>query len=473
MKNIFRKFWQAVVLGLGISLMLASPALATANLTFDQNTTIDLSSPDINITILAASTATSLVVNAGDFTVVVPASGTFTVTSASRGLAVSGNSSANVISLTCNTSLLASLAITATSEETITVTPTSGQCSTGSGGGGGGGGGGASTAPVITSFTASPASITAGQSSTLSWNVANATSLSVNQGVGSLPSSATGTKVVSPTVTTTYTLTITNSAAQSVTATATVTIAGTTPAPSSGGTSVHPDGTLVLDGQTVYLIQDGQRLGFRDEAEYKSHGYNFDQVVSASDADKALPSSDSSIVKALEGTLVLDSSDNRTVYMIGLNNTKRGFVSAEVFKALGYSFSGLPKINLSDYTVGPVISNSTDPHPEGALVLDGQTVWWVLNGTRQGFESEAVFNTYGFSFTKVVQSNAADMALSQGPLVKFRDGTLVSEGGLYYLISDGKKLSFASASDLTGRGYKTSNAISASLTNYESGGNVQ
>ncbi|MFN8011054.1 MAG: hypothetical protein U0P81_06590 [Holophagaceae bacterium] len=73
--------------------------------------------------------------------------------------------------------------------------------------------------PTITSFTASPAAILAGDSSTLSWAVSNATGLSIS-GIGAV----TGTSVsVSPALTTTYTLTASN-ALGNVTATATVTV---------------------------------------------------------------------------------------------------------------------------------------------------------------------------------------------------------------------------------------------------------
>lgn len=63
--------------------------------------------------------------------------------------------------------------------------------------------------PTITSFTASPTSITFGESSILSWSTKNATSISINQGVGNV--SATGTVEVSPEETTTFILTATNS----------------------------------------------------------------------------------------------------------------------------------------------------------------------------------------------------------------------------------------------------------------------
>ena len=239
----------------------------------------------------------------------------------------------------------------------------------------------------------------------------------------------------------------------------------------SGG-GVHANGTLILDGKTVYLIKDGKKYGFRNPDEYKSHGYSFGQAVAANAQDKALQQAEF-VQKALEGTLVLDASDGRTVYMIGVGGTKRGFASAEVFKTLGYSFSSLPKINLTDYPAGSPINSASEPHPEGALVRQSNgTVWWILGGKKQGFESMAVFNTYGFPTSRLVKSNAADLALSEGPLVKFRDGTLVKDGSNYYFISDGKKLMFASAADVAAKGYKTSNAISASLSKYDGGGMV-
>ncbi|MFC1905578.1 zinc-ribbon domain-containing protein [Chloroflexota bacterium] len=66
------------------------------------------------------------------------------------------------------------------------------------------------TTPVVASFTADPSAITTGQTATLSWDVSGATSVTIDQGIGTV--SSTGTKVLSPTATTTYTLTATNSA---------------------------------------------------------------------------------------------------------------------------------------------------------------------------------------------------------------------------------------------------------------------
>jgi hypothetical protein len=78
-------------------------------------------------------------------------------------------------------------------------------CTAGGGTGNTGGGTTTPTAPVISSFTASPSVITSGQSSRLSWSVTNANSLSLNNSVVS----GSGT-TVAPLGTTTYTLKASN-----------------------------------------------------------------------------------------------------------------------------------------------------------------------------------------------------------------------------------------------------------------------
>ena len=99
-------------------------------------------------------------------------------------------------------------------------------------------------APKISSFTASPATIDKGKSSTLKWSTANATSLSISPGVGTV----TGTLVkVSPTSTMTYTLTATNSV-KTVTATVKVTVRGT-PTTVSGAISASPNPCAIAAGK--------------------------------------------------------------------------------------------------------------------------------------------------------------------------------------------------------------------------------
>jgi hypothetical protein len=95
-------------------------------------------------------------------------------------------------------------------------------------------------APVISSFSATPASITSGGSSTLAWAVTGATSISIDRGVG--PVSGTSTPV-SPSATTTYTLTATSAAGSSTAAiTVIVTGGGVAGACNSASTQLFPPG---------------------------------------------------------------------------------------------------------------------------------------------------------------------------------------------------------------------------------------
>lgn len=82
------------------------------------------------------------------------------------------------------------------------------------------------TAPTIQTFTASPESLTIGQSAALAWSVFGATSVSIDQGIGIV--SATGSTSVTLAITRTYTLTATN-AAGTVTAAVTVAVGGEAP----------------------------------------------------------------------------------------------------------------------------------------------------------------------------------------------------------------------------------------------------
>lgn len=84
-------------------------------------------------------------------------------------------------------------------------------------------------APVISSFTATPSSAVAGSAVVLAWNVTNASTTSINNGVGTVSSTSI---TVNPLVTTTYTLTATNPNS-SVTSNVTVTVT-----PVGGGTGL-------------------------------------------------------------------------------------------------------------------------------------------------------------------------------------------------------------------------------------------
>ena len=90
----------------------------------------------------------------------------------------------------------------------------------------------AASLPVI-QFSVNPTSITPRGSAILSWNVTNATTVVIDQGIGQVALS--GTRAVSPNVPMIYTLTAAN-AAGSATSTVALSVAPGLPSNSSGGT---------------------------------------------------------------------------------------------------------------------------------------------------------------------------------------------------------------------------------------------
>jgi len=98
-----------------------------------------------------------------------------------------------------------------------------------------------SASPAVQSFTATPSQIRPGEPVSLLWSTLNATSISIDNGVGTQP--ASGSVRVTPNATTNYTLTATGPAG-SVTATATVNVVSTP----SVSVSAFPNGMLQLAG---------------------------------------------------------------------------------------------------------------------------------------------------------------------------------------------------------------------------------
>jgi peptidoglycan-associated lipoprotein len=93
-------------------------------------------------------------------------------------------------------------------------------------------------APTIT-LTANPATITAGQSTTLTWQATNATTVTLDQGLGNV--AASGTRQVSPNASVTYNATATGPGGKaSVPARVTVNAAPAPPPPTTGGKVAPP-----------------------------------------------------------------------------------------------------------------------------------------------------------------------------------------------------------------------------------------
>jgi hypothetical protein len=235
---------------------------------------------------------------------------------------------------------------------------------------------------------------------------------------------------------------------------------------------VHPNGTVILgsDNRTVFVIEGGMKRGFATPEEYNSQGFVFAEIVKANVSDLAL--SDGSIMTFSDGTLVLDNTDGRTVYII-FNGTKRGFTSEEVFLGLNYSFAKAVRGNLNQYATGNPIGSATEPHPEGTLIKDGTSLFKIVNGGRQTVPNMKVFDSWHWKLENLLVVNDADKALPAVSEVKFRNGSLLrTSNGAIYIVTDGIIRPFTSLTLFNSLGYKTTNAIlvtDSEIINYELG----
>lgn len=171
--------------------------------------------------------------------------------------------------------------------------------------------------------------------------------------------------------------------------------------------AVHPAGTNVVSNGTVYWINaSGQKQAYTSAGAFLSYGFNsWSNVVAASAEDLALPSGP--FVPPMDGSLI---NDNGTVYLM-TNGMRAGFTSAANFTGLGYSFANVIDGDTSFLVSAPNINTTAMAHSVGTLVNQSGTVYLMTTAGKMGIPSLSVFNSWGYSFSKVVPANSYDAAI--------------------------------------------------------------
>jgi uncharacterized repeat protein (TIGR02543 family) len=234
--------------------------------------------------------------------------------------------------------------------------------------------------PIINSFSAVPSTITVGESSTLSWSVTDATTVTIDNGVGSVALS--GTTAVNHTTTTTYTLTATNSAG-SVTATTTVTVtvseALTTTYNGNGSTA----GTVPVDpsspyesGVTVTILGNaGDLIRINDGGtSYYFTGWNTEADGSGSDQ--------------AEGSTFTMGVSNVTLYA-----QWTPYVLRDIGPAGGYIFYDKGSYYKADFTIVKAAGNGTVP------ITPTYSDWRYLEAAPSDQSAGTEWGCYGVSIS--------------------------------------------------------------------------
>jgi hypothetical protein len=168
---------------------------------------------------------------------------------------------------------------------------------------------------------------------------------------------------------------------------------------------------------------------------------------------------------------------DKKIYLL-VNKEKRPFVSAAVFKKIGFNAAELEEAteaDLADYQLGKAIT-ATSTYVTGALLQDIKTggVFYVENGTKAPLIDKILLTTK-FKDKKIIKVSAKILdAYQKIDPVLFGDGVLLktSNSSVVYLISNGQKRAFSDEVTFNKLGYNFKNIITVSsqfLYNYPLG----
>lgn len=267
-------------------------------------------------------------------------------------------------------------------------------------------------------------------------------------------------------------------AGRSVTATATK-LGGSTPFETSEFSNCvytprqHPDGALIrpAGSQSLFIVKDGGNGKIGSVEVLISHFIDLREFKAATTGDTGAPGRTGLYFR--EGTLIRGSGPD--VFVIDQTGTdtfvKRKITSNQAFNDLGYSLADL--ITVSDSALGiasgPNIINAS-VHPDGTLVKNGGTIYLIEDNQKRQVGSPGVLISNRYTVAKLKQATAGDLALSNGPNVKYREGALVKgSAATVYVIDHSagtvRKRQFGSPQAFTELGY--SNADILTVPNQE------
>jgi len=203
--------------------------------------------------------------------------------------------------------------------------------------------------PVISSLVSDPPTIDAGESSTLSWSVTGATTVSIDQGIGNV--SLTGNRAVMPGATTVYTLTATNAAGVSVTATTQIIVSGTSTPPTTPPTSTgSPVINYFTANPTNIYAGDSSLLSWNVS---NATSVNIDHgvgTVGSSGSTLVLPATSTTYTLTATNTAGWYSK-SATVSVSGVPSPPSFYVTGVTASAVPPSFSGACPTMVTFYAV--------------------------------------------------------------------------------------------------------------------------
>jgi hypothetical protein len=295
------------------------------------------------------------------------------------------------------------------------------------GGGGGGGGGGTYIAPSVP--TGLSATIISSSELDLSWNASTGSSGIAGYHIyrnGTLlsttPSTTYKDTTVQPNTSYSYTVSAYDSLGVESAQSPPVTPGQqgqqqTNPPPSD----VRIGSNILIDGTIYYLDPSGTKRPYTSAGGFLSFGFNsFKTVLTPNQDEISLPTG--TFVYPMDGSLI---NDHGTIYAI-TQGKRAGFTKASVFLGLGYKWGNVLQGDTSFMNVLSPIDSTTQAHVPGTLISDHGTVYLLGTTGKLGIPSPDVFNSWGYSFAKVVSANSFDESIPMSGVMPERANEALS-----------------------------------------------
>jgi peptidoglycan hydrolase-like amidase len=179
---------------------------------------------------------------------------------------------------------------------------------------------------------------------------------------------------------------------------------------------------------TIWIIENGRRKGFSSQEIMASQGYDSRKIVDIS--RKQLEAYSTGLLAGLlakypDGSL-LQTINSPMVYLIEQGKKRVFEMTGEQFSHLGFEWPTIKKVSLEDltaYSDGQKIKYGSD----GELVTTkNSTVYLIENGKKRAFTSATLFNKLGYDWSKIkiIENEEMESFLS-GKKMKYPDGTLI------------------------------------------------
>ncbi len=211
-----------------------------------------------------------------------------------------------------------------------------------------------------------------------------------------------------------------------------------------------------VQGDGVYQVENGIKRAFPDEITFLSYGYEWSDVLSIGSAEFNLIPSGAAMpynVHYRDGQLV--TMDGNSIYLI-VDGQKRNIPSESVFLSYSWKWSYVRTISSQEFSYipdGTAIPYNVSFRNGQLVRATGSTgVHLIQDGTKRGFPSAESFLSYSYQWTSVTNIPSVELGLIPPGLdmpynVHYRDGQLVTmDGNSIYLIVDGQKRNIPSES---------------------------